>query len=94
MTMTVVLHLTPEMEARLHLGILHQDESAVRQVLIEAVEPTIEALLTDAQGEPSPEQAERLLDQMASEAAANLPADWKGLSDYALSRESIYEDHP
>ena len=92
--MRVVLDLTPEMQARLQAGIASHDADAVRHVLYEAVEPTVEALLTDGGGELSLEEAERLLDQMADEVAALMPTGWKGLPDYTVSREGIYEDHP
>lgn len=42
----------------------------------------------------SPEAFEKLLDEMVAIAAEALPPDWKGLSDYAMSREGIYEEHP
>ena len=32
-------------------------------------------------------------ERLADEFEKRLPADFKGLSDYAMSREGIYEDH-
>ncbi|MCW5852227.1 MAG: hypothetical protein KIT87_19290 [Anaerolineae bacterium] len=94
MTMTITLQLTPEMEARLQMGILRQDESAVREVLIEAVEPTVESLLTHETEDLSDEEFDRLSEELVVAVSGNLPSDWKGLSDYAMSRESMYEDYP
>ena len=94
MTMTVVLHLTPEMESRLQQGVADRNLDLVRQVLHEAVEPTLETFFVGRQGELTIEEFEQLLDEMAEIAAEELPPDWQGLSDYALTRESIYEDHP
>lgn len=37
---------------------------------------------------------ERLADELADYFEKNLPPDAKPLSDYAMSREGIYEDHP
>lgn len=39
------------------------------------------------------DEFERLADLLADEFEKRLPADFKGLSDYAMSREGIYEDH-
>ena len=39
------------------------------------------------------DEFERLADLLADEFEKRLPADFKPLSDYALSREGIYEDH-
>ena len=36
---------------------------------------------------------ERLADLLADEFEKRLPGDFKPLSDYAMSREGIYEDH-
>lgn len=40
------------------------------------------------------EDFEQLADKLADYFEKNLPADAKPLSDYAMSREGIYEDHP
>ena len=40
------------------------------------------------------EEFEKLADELADYFEKNLPADAKPLSDYAMSREGIYEDHP
>ena len=40
------------------------------------------------------EEFEQLADELADYFEKNLPADAKPLSDYAMSREGIYEDHP
>lgn len=40
------------------------------------------------------EEFEKLADELADYFEKNLPPDAKPLSDYAMSREGIYEDHP
>ena len=72
----------------------HVHPDVVRQVLHDAVEPAVKALLTDTQPGVTPEEFEGILGEMAQIAAEALPPDWQGLSDYAVSREGIYEDHP
>jgi hypothetical protein len=55
-------------------------------------EIALERLTKDA---PSgDEEFERLADELADYFEKNLPPDAKPLSDYAMSREGIYEDHP
>jgi antitoxin ParD1/3/4 len=39
------------------------------------------------------DEFERLADELADYVEKNLPPDAKPLSDYAMSREGIYEDH-
>lgn len=41
----------------------------------------------------SDDEFEQIADLLADEFEKRLPADFKPLSDYALSREGIYEDH-
>ncbi len=94
MTMMVMLQLTPEMAAKLQQGLTDRNPHTVRQVLHEAVEPTVEALLTQETEELSDEEFDRLSEELVAEVSGGLPADWKGLSDYAMSREGIYRDHP
>lgn len=44
--------------------------------------------------ELSDEEFERLADELADYFEKSMPPDAKPLSDYAMSREGIYEDHP
>jgi antitoxin ParD1/3/4 len=39
------------------------------------------------------DEFEKLADELADYVEKNLPPDAKPLSDYAMSREGIYEDH-
>jgi len=51
----------------------------------------LEMLTTDRK--LSDDEFEQLADLLADEFEKRLPADAKPLSDYAMSREGIYEDH-
>jgi hypothetical protein len=55
-------------------------------------EIALERLAKDAP--VSDEDFEKLADELADYFEKNLPPDAKPLSDYAMSREGIYEDHP
>jgi antitoxin ParD1/3/4 len=51
----------------------------------------VELLMTDRK--LGDDEFERLADELADYVEKNLPPDAKPLSDYAMSREGIYEDH-
>jgi len=51
----------------------------------------VESLTTDRK--LSDDEFERLADELADYVEKHLPPDAKPLSDYAMSREGIYEDH-
>ncbi len=95
MTLTVTLNLPPDVEAELRKSIAHRDTERVRQMLTDALIPTVEALLQEV---PAPSydmnEWDVLVDQLAATVAPatvnNLPI----LSDYTTSRAGIYEEHP
>jgi hypothetical protein len=101
--MTVTLELSSEVEAKLRESIARKDAESARRLLAEAFAPTVENLLNfegveelpqKSADELSDEEFEALLDQMLDETDHMIPPGTPPLSDYALSRESFYEDHP
>ena len=46
------------------------------------------------QGQLNNQEFELIADKLADEFAANIGSNFHMLSDYAVTRESIYEDHP
>ncbi|MFL5341608.1 MAG: hypothetical protein ACJ8F7_15805, partial [Gemmataceae bacterium] len=66
----------------------------VRDILAQFLVPAVEALLLESQPPLTDEEFEALADQLADEMAADRGPDAVPLSDYAVSREGIYEDHP
>lgn len=95
MTLSVTIDLSAETEAELRRSIEHGDSERVRQVLAAALMPTVEALLQQP-GTPtqSDEQWDDLADELVQTFASAAPVDAPGLSDCAVSRASIYENHP
>ncbi|MGV0029139.1 hypothetical protein [Phormidesmis priestleyi] len=91
---TITLQLSPELEARLRESLDRHDTKSFHQLLAEAFAPTVEAML-QKNASAKLEEFDRLLvelDALNDEILANhgsLPV----LSDYAVSREGIYEDH-
>lgn len=103
MIMTVTLELSSEVEAKLRESIARKDAESASRVLAEAFAPAvenmlksqeIEELLQKSPDELSNEEFEALADQLADETERMIAPGTPPLSDYALSRESCYEDHP
>jgi hypothetical protein len=87
---TITLNLSPEQEQRLRAGTASQDAQAVREVLLQAVDSTVEGLLRSPdRQQTSAGDLSALLDKIAAEFR-----DAPVLSDEALSRAGIYSDHP
>lgn len=97
---TITLQLSPELEQKLRESIARRDTQSIRQLLADAFAPMVEGLLeqiptqfhheklaTEDEFEAS---IDKLLDEFESYIGTKLPT----LSDYAVSREGIYEDRP
>ena len=86
--MTIALKLSPEQEHRLRAGAAQQDAQIVREILLQAVDSTVEGLLLTSADRPKADPLPALLDRVAS-ALRDAPA----LPDEAVSRSGIYADH-
>lgn len=87
--MTITLKLSPEQEHLLRAGAAQQDAQAVREILLQAVDSTVEGLLRTSTRRPTTRTLPALLDKIAAE-LRDVPA----VSDEAVSRAGIYADHP
>ncbi len=97
MTLTITLKLSPEKEEALRRSVDSRDREQVRQLLVDALEPTIDSIFQKPQfSHPSlsMEAFDALMDELLDFIDEHRPADAAPLSDYALSREGIYGDHP
>ena len=92
--MTITITLATEIEAQLRQSIVQRDAESVSRLLTEALRPTVEAMLREVPPGLNDGEFERLADQLAEELAASVTAAQPTLSDHAVSREGIYEDHP
>jgi antitoxin ParD1/3/4 len=92
--MKITLELPPDVEAQLRESAARHDADAVRRLLTEAFIPTVEALLQETPDELTDVEFEAVADQLADELTASLAPNAPSLSDYAVNREGIYEDHP
>lgn len=87
--MTITLKLSSEQERRLREGAARHDAQAVREILRQAVDSTVEELLHTSDCRPHADTLPALLDRIAAE-LRDAPA----LSDEAVSRAGIYAGHP
>ncbi len=83
MTHSIVLEI-PE---NIYQGIVKEAASKKRKVEEIALERLAKDEISDD------EEFERLADELADYFQKSMPPDAKPLSDYAMSREGIYEDH-
>ncbi len=90
--MTITVYITPDIEKQVQENISLGDTDAVRRLLVEALEPTVDALMNN-KPQLSVEELEIMLDRLAEKFMEYVGPDVPPLSDYALSREGIYEDH-
>ncbi|MGA1196344.1 MAG: hypothetical protein ACO36I_07580 [Candidatus Latescibacterota bacterium] len=92
MTVTLNLQLSPESEEALRLGIVKKDPERVRELLLNALEPAVEALLR--QGDViSGEEFEIVADELANVCAEAIDLDAPVYSDQTFNRATIYADH-
>jgi antitoxin ParD1/3/4 len=90
--MTITVYITPDIEKQVQENISLGNTDAVRRLLVEALEPTVDALMNN-KPQLSVEEFEIMLDRLAEKFMEYVGPDVPPLSDYALSREGIYEDH-
>lgn len=86
--MTITLELTAEQERRLEEGTARHDEKLVRQVLVQALDAALPALLRREASQLSSAAFRSLLDELAG-----MGVDSPSLPDEALTREGVYGDH-
>lgn len=85
------LDLSKEEESKLKELIALSDKESICQLLASALVPTVENMLKEERVDDSFEViANQLISEFADYAGDTLPQ----LSDYAVSREGIYSEHP
>ena len=71
-----------------------QDAQSVRRILTQVLTPVVESLLHEAVSSAELGDAEALAEELADTYAAFVGTPTPTLSDYAVSREGIYAEHP
>ncbi|MDL1898866.1 iron-containing alcohol dehydrogenase [Anaerolineae bacterium CFX7] len=92
--MVLAIELTPEQEERFRLGVAQRDESQVRDVLVVAMEDYMQSLLRFAPLKLTEQEWDHLADELVELVETGRQDSAQPLSDFALSREGIYADHP
>ena len=92
--MTITLELTPDVEEKLRESAARRDGEAIRSLLAELLTPTVESLLQQTPANLDDASFEAMADQLADQLAVMQGPDAPPLSDYAVSREGIYGEHP
>lgn len=92
MALTIQVKISKETEAELKRSLESHDQGRVRELLHSALEPVIDEILETNTLRLDSVTWNRLADELIEYVAAKQPADAPPLSDYAVSRESIYED--
>jgi antitoxin ParD1/3/4 len=93
-SMTITIEIPQDIERQIHENIARGNADGVRRLLIEALGPTVEELMqSHTPSTLSDAEFELLADQLADEFMEYVGPDLPPLSDYAVSREGLYEDH-
>ena len=92
--MTITLEIPHDIAMQIREHAARGNADAIRRLLIEALGPIVEALIRRQTPSPLSNDAfEILADQLADEFMAYVGPECPPLSDYAVSREGLYEDH-
>jgi antitoxin ParD1/3/4 len=92
--MTITIEIPHDIEMQIRENASRGNADAVRRLLIEALGPTVEALMrSHTSSKLSAEEFEVLADQLADEFMEYVGPDCPPLSDHAVSREGLYEGH-
>lgn len=90
--MTITVYIPPDIERQLNENISNGDKDAVRYLLVDAIEPKVEELMNN-KPQYTVEELQSMLDKLIDEFMSCVGPEVPPLSDYAVSRAGIYEDH-
>jgi antitoxin ParD1/3/4 len=90
--MTITVQIPPDIERQIRKSVSLGEIDAVRHLLLEVLEVEVETLMSN-NPQLSDDEFEALADQLADEFMVSVGPDCPPLSDYAVSREGLYEGH-
>ncbi|MCI0495486.1 hypothetical protein L0Z72_10810 [candidate division KSB1 bacterium] len=92
--MTITVQIPHDIELKIHEKVSRGDTKAVRKLLLDALVFSVveKSIIRSTPPKLSNEEYEVLADQLADEFMDYVGANFPHLSDYAVSREGIYED--
>lgn len=92
--MTITVQIPSDIERQIREKVSCGDTDTVRHLLLEVLDPIVEALMNNnIPSKLSDDEFEALLDKLADEFMTYVGPDCPPLSDYAVSREGLYEEH-
>jgi len=93
--MTITVQIPHDIEMKIHEKVSRGDTNAVRYLLLDALIPKIVEtwINKNVQSKLSNDEFEVVADQLADQFMAYVGPNSLPLSDYAVSREGIYEDY-
>jgi hypothetical protein len=90
----IPLHVPAHLEDQFRQSAARGDTEAMRRLLSEAIDLNIGAILHEGKDETlTPEEFERLADELADGIAEERGPQAHPLSDHAVGREGLYENH-
>jgi antitoxin ParD1/3/4 len=92
--MTVTLEIPPEIETQLRERASYGDAATMERLIAQVATPVVEKMLAETPDSLSDEEFEALSNELIEEFARCVGPNHPVLSDYAVSREGIYEEHP
>lgn len=90
--MTITVQIPPNIERQIRKSVSLGETDAVRRLLLEILEDAVGTLMNN-NPQLSDGEFEALADQLANEFMVSVGPDCPPLSDYAVSREGLYEGH-
>jgi hypothetical protein len=91
--MNITISLSPEQELQLREGLQRRDRKQVREILREAIDPTVDTLL-ETDRRLSTSEFERLANELVNRVKTATGGQTPILHDEDINRSGIYGDHP
>ena len=92
--MTLTIEIPSDIESQIFKNALRGDKKAVQKLLIDVITPTVESIIAQAETDLSDAAFEKVSEQLVKDFSTSSGSDYQPLSDYAISRKSIYANHP
>ena len=92
--MTITLDLSPAAEKQIEESIAQHDAQKLQRLLTEAIPSTVDRLINRPRQRLTVGEFQEFIKRLTTRVETTLHGQSLYLSDYAMSRESIYEDHP
>lgn len=92
--MLITIRISPAIESQLRVFAARHDADGVRNLLLDACTPAVDAILElDSTVDLTSAEFEALAEELAAGFAAAHGSDRSILSDHAVNRAGIYQDH-